>query len=105
MQMFMQLGLFRLLSENPQNEVSRALLEELYDEFALKVFKRLQLEQNYAELYFVLGFVHSKLAGVCERLSGRQGKKCPEISIQCYGLDKNGHAVTGMAYHSTYKPN
>lgn len=82
MQMFMQSDLFRLLSENPQNEVSTTQLEELYDEFALNVLKRLQLEQNNAELYFVLGFVHSKLAGVCERLSGRQGKKCPENSSQ-----------------------
>ncbi len=43
MQKFMQLELFRLLAEIPQNEAYTSQLEGAYDEFALQVLTRLQL--------------------------------------------------------------
>lgn len=101
MQKFMQLELFRLLAEIPQNEAHTSQLEESYDEFALKVLTRLQLETNPAELYYSFGFVHLKLAGICERLSGEQGKKCPENSFQNHVLVGIGYAGAGMANHCT----
>ena len=105
MQKLMQSGLFRLLSDTSQNEVSTSQLEELYDEFALKVLTRLQLVNNPQELYFSLGFVHSKLAGVCEQLSGEQGKKCPENRTQSRISGRIGYAGIGMANYSTNKQN
>lgn len=105
MQKFIESGLFRLLTGPPQNEVSSSQLEELYDDFALILLARLQSEQNHAELFFVLGFVHSKLAGICEGLSDREEKKCPENSCYSYVSDKIGYAGIGMAYHSTNEQN
>lgn len=105
MQKFIESGLYRLLTDLPQNEVPEAQLEELYDDFALIVLERIQSEQNYTELFFVLGFVHSKLAGVCEGLSGREEKKCPENSCHSHVSDKIGYAGIGMAYHSTNEQN
>ncbi len=105
MQKLMQLRLFRLLSESSQNEVSTSQLEESYDEFALKVLTRLQLEDNPQQLYFSLGFVHSKLAGVCEQLSGKQKKKCPENRTQSHIFGRIGYASIGMANHGTNKQN
>ncbi len=101
MQKIMQSRLFQLLSKMSQNEVYASQLEESCDEFALKVLTRLQLEKNHQELYFILGFVHSKLAGICERLSGEQGKKCFENCNQGYVLGWVRYAGVGMANHSS----
>jgi hypothetical protein len=98
MQKIMQSKLFRLLSETSQNEDHTSQLEEAYDEFSLKILTKLQLETNHEELYFSLGFIHSKLAGLCERLLvGEQGKKCPEDRNQSHVYGWIGHAGTGMA--------
>jgi len=77
MQKLMQSRLFQLLLDPSLNKDSISQLEESCDEFALKVLAKLRLETNYQELYFGLGFIHLKLAGICERLSGEQEKKCP----------------------------
>ena len=97
MQKLMQSGLFRLLSETSQNENNISQLEESYDEFAMNILTRLQLETNHTELYYTFGFVHLKLAGTCERLSGGEGKKRPENSHQGYVSGWTGYAGTGMA--------
>lgn len=76
MQQLIKTRLFRLLSEISQTESSTSQLKDSYDEFALKLLTKLQLETNHTELYYSLGFVHLELAGVCERLSGGKGKKC-----------------------------
>lgn len=105
MQKLMQTRLFRLLSEASQYEVSTSQLEESHDEFALKVLTRIQLEDKPQELYFSLGFVHIKLAGIRERLSGGQEKKCPENRVQNHVCGSIGYAGIGMANYSTNKPN
>ena len=99
MQKLMQSRLFLLLSEMPQNEVSTSQLEETYDEFALKLLTRLQLEKNHMELYYSLGFVHLKLAGVSERLSSEQEKKCLRNSNQNHAFGRIGYAGIGMENH------
>ncbi len=76
MQKLMQSGLFRLLSEPSLNEAHASQLEKSYDEFALMILARLQSDINLAGLYYSLGFVHLKLAGICKCLSGGQEKKC-----------------------------
>ncbi|GEM_PF-1844496 len=105
MQKLMQSGLFRLLSETTQNESFFTQLEESYDEFALKVLTRLQLEANHMELYFSLGFVHSKLAGISEQLSGEEEKKCPENCYESHVFGCIGYASIRMANYSTNKQN
>lgn len=93
MQKLMQSRLLRLLSEVSQNEVSISELEESCDEFALEVLTRLQLEDKPQELYFSLGFVHSKLAGVRERLSGGQGENGLKIVLKAAHLVELGMQV------------
>jgi hypothetical protein len=78
MQQLIKSKLFRILSDNSQKEGFTSQLEESYDEFALKILTRIQQETNQIELYYSLGFVYSKLAGICERLSDEQEKKCLE---------------------------
>lgn len=78
MQQLKKTRLFRLLSEGPQTEDFTSQLKESYDEFALKLLTKLQLETNHSELFYSLGFVLIELAGVHERLSGRVEKKCPD---------------------------
>lgn len=80
MKQLMQSKFFRLLSEISQTEEFASQLRESYDEFALKILSKLQLEPNHTELYYSFGFVQLELAGVCERLSGRKGEKCPKNS-------------------------
>lgn len=76
MQKLMQTRLFRLLSKPSQEEQYISQLEESCDEFALKLLTRLQFATTHMELYYSLGFVHLKLTGFCELLSGEKGKKC-----------------------------
>lgn len=97
MQHLMQSGLFRILSEAPQNEAHASQLEESYEEFALNVLARIQSETNPAELYYSFGFVHLKLAGLCEHFSGEQGKKCPDNSLQIHVPAGIRYAGAGMA--------
>lgn len=101
MQKLMQSRLFRLLLETSQHESYISQLEESCDEFALMVLNRLQLEKNHQELYFSLGFVHSKLVGTCNQLSGEQGKKCLENRNQSHLFGQVGYASIGVANHST----
>ncbi|MDL2241619.1 hypothetical protein LJB91_01770 [Bacteroidales bacterium OttesenSCG-928-L03] len=101
MQKIMQSRLFRLLSKTSQNEAYVSQLEDSYDDFALKIFTRLQLDDNHQELFFILGFVHSKLTGIHERLSGEPEKKCYENYNQGHVFGWNGYAGIGMANHST----
>jgi hypothetical protein len=75
MKQLLQSTIFRLLSELTE-EKDIFKLEESCDEFALKLLTRLQIETNPMELYYSLGFVHLKLAGIGEHISGEQGKKC-----------------------------
>lgn len=82
MQQLIKARLFRLLSETSQNEAFTSQLKESYDDFALKLLTKLQLETNHPELYYSLGFVHLELAGVCERFSGGEEKKYPENRAQ-----------------------
>jgi len=77
MRQLMQSRLFQLLLGPSLNEEAISQLDESCDEFALKVLAKLRLGTNYQELYFGLGFIHVKLAGICERLFGEQEKKCP----------------------------
>jgi hypothetical protein len=101
MQKIMQLKLFQLLLKTSQNEDFTSKLEESYEEFALKVLFRLQMGTKHAELYYSFGFVHLKLAGICERLSSGQGKKCLRNRNQSYALDRIGYADIGMANYDT----
>lgn len=103
MQKLMQSRLFRLLSETSQNENNISQLEESYDEFAMNILTRLQLEANHTELYYSLGFVYLKLAGICERLSGGEKKKYPENSNQGHVSGRIGHAGTGMADYCVWQ--
>lgn len=105
MQKLMQSRIFRLLSETSQRDISTIQLDKSCDEFAIKVLTRIQFEENHQELYFSLGFIHSKLAGVCEQLSGEQGKKCPKNRSQSHVFGGFGNASVGMANHSTEKQN
>lgn len=78
MQKLIKARLFQMLSKASQNEDFTSQLKESYDEFALKILSKLQLESNHTELYYSLGVVQLELAGFCERLSGEKGKKCPK---------------------------
>lgn len=97
MQKFIKLRIFRLLSDTSQNEDTTSQLEESCDEFALKVLTRLHLETNPMELYYSLGFVHLKLAGIYEQLSGKQEKKSPENNSQIHVFGRFRYASFGMA--------
>jgi hypothetical protein len=101
MQKLMQSRLFRLLSEPSQSEDYISQVEKSCDEFALQVLEKLQSETNYYELYFSLGFIHTKLAGVYERLSGGEEKKCPENRGQGNVSRRIGYAGFEMANHCT----
>lgn len=105
MQKLIQTKLFRLLLKAFLKEDITSQLEESYDEFAFKVLTRLQLETNSAELYYSLGFVYSKLAGICEQLLGEKGKKCPKNSKQSHVFGRIGHAGIGMANYCTKQHN
>ena len=101
MQQLMQSRLIRLLSEASQQENSTSQLEESYDEFALKILTRIQLETNQIELYYSLGFVHLKLVGICERLSCEQEKKCLENCNQSHVFGRISKTGIGMANYCT----
>lgn len=77
MQKLIKTRLFQMLSKTSQNEDFTSQLKESYDEFALKILSKLQLESNHTELYYSIGFVQIELAGICERLSGGKGGKMP----------------------------
>jgi hypothetical protein len=101
MQQLMKSRIFQLLSEASQNEDFILLLKESYDEFSLKILTKLQLETNLTELYYSLGFVHLELAGICERLSGKEGKKCFKNCNKGPLFDRNEQAGIGMANYRT----
>lgn len=50
------------------------------------------MEVNLMELYYSFGFVHLKLAGICEQLSGEKGKKCLENRHQKHVFGRTGYA-------------
>ena len=100
MQKLMQSRLFRLLSEHSQNEDSTLQqLNKYYEDFALNILSRLQKETSPAELYYSLGFVRLKLAGICEQLFSEEKKKCLENSHKGYSYCRNRYANNGMAHN------
>lgn len=60
--------LFSLLSEESGENNFLTKLEEAYEEFAVKLLNKLQIETNIAKLYYHLGFVRLELVGIRETL-------------------------------------
>ncbi|MDH6309053.1 hypothetical protein M2451_001489 [Dysgonomonas sp. PFB1-18] len=82
MKNLMNLKLFSILSKQDESNNFLTKLEEAYDEFALKLLDKLQIETNIAKLYYHLGFVRLELVGVRDILSNGQEKKCLKIYNQ-----------------------
>ncbi|EGK04417.1 hypothetical protein HMPREF9456_00744 [Dysgonomonas mossii DSM 22836] len=78
----MNLKLFSILSKQDESNNFLTKLEEAYDEFALKLLDRLQIESNITKLYYHLGFVRLELVGIRDGLSDKEEKKCLKIYNQ-----------------------
>ncbi len=78
----MNLKLFSILSKQDESNNFLTKLEEAYDEFALKLLNKLQIESNIPKLYYHLGFVRLELVGIRDGLSDKEGKKCLKIYNQ-----------------------
>jgi hypothetical protein len=68
MKQLMNSRLFSLLSEESGENNFLTKLEEAYEEFAVKLLNKLQIETNIAKLYYHLGFVRLELVGIRETL-------------------------------------
>lgn len=82
MKNLMNLKLFSILSKQDESNNFLTKLEEAYDEFALKLLDRLQIESNITKLYYHLGFVRLELVGIRDGLSDKEEKKCLKIYNQ-----------------------
>lgn len=82
MKQLMNLRLFSLLSEKNRDSNFFKELKEAYEEFAVKLLDKLQIETNITKLYYHLGFVRLELDGIRETLSDGQEKKCLKIYNQ-----------------------
>lgn len=76
MKQLINLRLFSLLSQKDRDNNFFKELKEAYDEFALKLLDKLQIETNITKLYYHLGFVRLELVGIRDGLSDKEGKKC-----------------------------
>ncbi|MFV0537929.1 MAG: hypothetical protein ACK5M3_11220 [Dysgonomonas sp.] len=79
MKQLMNLRLFSLLSEKDRGNNFFTELKEAYEEFAVKLLDKLQIETNITKLYYHLGFVRLELVGIRDTLSDGQEKKCLKI--------------------------
>lgn len=82
MKQLTQSKLFLLLLEPSQNEKAINQLKKAYEEFAVKLLDKLQIETNIAKLYYHLGFVRLELVGIRDGLSDKEEKKCLKIYNQ-----------------------
>ena len=78
MKQLMNLRLLSLLTETSKNKNVLTKLEEAYEEFAVTLLNKLEIETNVTKLYYHLGFIRLELAGIRERLTNGQEKKCLE---------------------------
>lgn len=76
MKQLINLRLFSLLSEKDRDNNFFKELKEAYEEFALKLLDKLQIETNITKLYYHLGFVRLELVGIRDGLSDKEEKKC-----------------------------
>ncbi len=79
MKQLMRSRLFLLLMKTSKEKDVLTELTEAYEEFALKLLDKLQIETNIAKLYYHLGFVRLELVGIRDTLSDGQKKKCVKI--------------------------
>lgn len=82
MEKLMNSRLFQLLTKTSKEKDVLTELTKAYDEFALKLLDKLQIETNITKLYYHLGFVRLELDGIRETLSDGQEKKCLKIYNQ-----------------------
>ena len=76
MKQLMNSRLFQLLTKASKEKDVLTELTKSYDEFALKLLDKLQIESNIAKLYYHLGFVRLELVGIRDGLSDKEEKKC-----------------------------
>ena len=79
MKQLMNSRLFQLLTKASKEKDVLTELTKSYDEFALKLLDKLQIESNIAKLYYHLGFVRLELVGIRDGLSDKEEKKCLKI--------------------------
>lgn len=82
MKQLMNSRLFQLLTKASKEKDVLTELTKSYDEFALKLLDKLQIESNIAKLYYHLGFVRLELVGIRDGLSDKEEKKCLKIYNQ-----------------------
>jgi len=66
--------LFSLLSNT--STVTNEEMQCAYEDFALKLLNKLQMETNITTLYYSLGYVRLELAEISEKLFDGKGEKC-----------------------------
>ena len=74
--------LFLLLTKTSKEKEVLTELTEAYEDFALKLLDKLQIESNITKLYYHLGFVRLELVGIQDGLSDKEEKKCLKIYNQ-----------------------
>lgn len=79
MKQLMNSRLFLLLTKASKEKDVLTELTKAYDEFALKLLDKLQIESNITKLYYHLGFVRLELVGIRGGLSDKEEKKCLKI--------------------------
>ena len=82
MKQLMSSRLFLLLKEISKGKEVFIKLESAYEEFALKLLDKLQIETNITKLYYHLGFARLELVGIRDGLSDKEEKKCLKIYNQ-----------------------
>lgn len=82
MKQLMSSRLFLLLTKTSKEKDVLTELTKAYDEFALKLLDKLQIESNITKLYYHLGFVRLELVGIRYGLSDKEEKKCLKIYNQ-----------------------
>ena len=86
MKQLIQSKLFLLLLEPSQNEKTINQFKGAYEEFALKLLNKLQIETNITRLYYHLGFVRLELVGIRETLSDGQEKNALKFTTKAISL-------------------
>lgn len=75
MKQLLKLRLFSLLTKEIEDDHVANEISKAYEEFALKIFDKLRVEQNITELYYNLGFVRlEQLIGLRDNISGENKK-------------------------------
>lgn len=72
--------MFSILRNQSEDMSNQSKLESAYEEFTVKLRKKLQSEINPTDLYYDLGLIRLELVEIRDSLSDEKKKKC----FECY---------------------